>query len=280
MTIQKIINTLPEQAKRTVLYSLVGSINASLIGTAASVVTRLERDDYNVKELTVCDVTQLLGEADSRDDLLNNARRLARVGTTLRDQLVDASSSDSVVRTPDYTVGSISGSLDFMTKAGNTRALDGDLLIRTLEAAGIKDIDPKHIEAMHKVNQVQRAERLAQQRGEIEWVIDQVFVPPTLDEVHYEAEEREDGSTFNRPVTTSYDVDIQLEELPEEMRERLLEKLSAALERARDAAVLGVMNRDRRYTFGDLSLISGAIIEARDVDVVSSVPVTKSKKAA
>ena len=272
MSIQHIINTLPDQAKRSVLYSLVGSINASLIGTAASVVTRLERDDYDVKELSVGDVTQLLGEADSRDDLLTNARRLARVGTTLRDQLIEVTNDDGQ--------GSISGSLDFMTRVGNTRALDGDLLARTLIAAGITDVDPKHIEAMHKVNQVQRAERLAQQRGEIEWVIDQVFVPPTLDEVHYEAEEREDGTTFNRPVTTSYDVDIQLEELPEEMRERLLEKLSAALERARDAAVLGVMNRDRRYTFGDLSLISGAIIEARDVDVVSSVPVTKSKKAA
>lgn len=270
MSIQHIINTLPDQAKRSVLYSLVGSINASLIGTAASVVTRLERDDYDVKELSVGDVTQLLGEADSRDDLLTNARRLARVGTTLRDQLIEVTNDDGQ--------GSISGSLDFMTRVGNTRALDGDLLARTLIAAGITDVDPKHIEAMHKVNQVQRAERLAAQRGKIEWIIDQEFVPPTLDEVHYEKEEREDGTTYNRPVTTSYDVDVQLEELPEEMRERLLEKLAAALERARDAAVLGVMNRDRRYTFGDLSLISGAIIEVRDVDSVVSVPVTKSKK--
>ena len=271
MTIQHIIDTLPDQAKRSVLYSLVGSINASLIGTAASVVTRLERDGYNVKELSVQDAEQLLSEADSRADLLNNARRLARVGTTLRDQLIEATNDDDQ--------GNISGSLDYMTKAGNTRALDGDLLMRTLEAAGIKDVDPKHIEAMHKVNQIQRAERLAQQRGSIEWVIDQVFVPPTASEIHYEKEEREDGTTFNRPITTDYDVDVQLEDLPEEMRERLIEKLSAALNRARDATVLGVMNRDTRYSFGDLSLIAGAIVEAHDIDVVVSVPVTKSKKA-
>ena len=270
MTIQHIIDTLPDQAKRSVLYSLVGSINASLIGTAASVVTRLERDDYNIKELSVQDAEQLLSEADSRADLLTNARRLARVGTTLRDQLIEVTNDDKQ--------GSISGSLDYMTKAGNTRALDGDLLMRTLIAAGITDVDPKHIEAMHKVNQVQRAERLASQRGAIEWVIDQVFVPPTLSEVHYEKEEREDGTMFSRPITTDYDVDVQLEDLPEEMRERLLEKLSAALNRARDATVLGVMNRDTRYSFGDLSLIAGAITEANDVDVAVSVPVTKSKK--
>lgn len=273
MTIQSIINTLPEQAKRSVLYSLVGSINSSLVGTGASVVARLTNDDYDIRELSPQDVEQLLKELDSRDDLITNVRRLARVGATLRDQLIELTNDDEQ--------GTISGTLDFMTRSDNPRGLDADLLSKTLEAAGITDVDTSHIESLHKMNQIQRAERLAAQRGNIEWIIDQVFVPPTTTEVIRESsapEDEEDGVSRVYAREVHHDIDVELEELSEEMRERLIEKAVSALERARDNAILGVLNRDRRFSFSDLPLISGAIEEMSDINVASAAPVTKKGK--
>lgn len=271
MTIQSILETLPEQAKRSVLYSLVGSINASLVSTAQSVVSRLERDDYTVLELTPQDVETLLSEADERTELLTNARRLARVGMTLRDALVYVAN--------DGRQGAISATLDYMTRPDNTRKLDENLLLRTMAAAGItmNEDDIKSINALNTLNQVRRAENIAKQRGSIEWIIDQVFVPPTTTETMYEDQEHEDGTMFGVPVETLHDVDVQLEELPEDVRERLFAKVLVALNKARDVAILGVMQSDRRYSFADLPLIAAAIADVSGVDVKVSVPVTKSK---
>lgn len=273
MTIQTIINTLPDQAKRSVLYSLVGSINSSLVGTGASVAARLQNDDYDIRELSPQDVEQLLKELDSRDDLITNVRRLARVGATLRDQLIELTNDDDQ--------GAISGTLDFMTRSDNTRSLDADLLSKTLEAAGISNVDTSHIESMHKMNQIQRAERLAAQRGNIEWIIDQVFVPPTATEIIRDAsdpEDEDDGVSRVYAREIHHDVDVELEELNEEMRERLIEKAISALERARDNAILGVLNRDRRFSFSDLPIINGALTELNAIDVASAAPVTKTSK--
>ena len=271
MTIQSILETLPEQAKRSVLYSLVGSINASLVGTAQSVVARLERDDYDVMELSPQDVEVLLTEADERTELLTNARRLARVGMTLRDALIYVAN--------DGRQGAISATLDYMTRADNTRTLDENLLFRTMEAAGItmSADDVKSINALNTLNQVRRAENLAKQRGSVEWIIDQVFVPPTTSEIMYEDQEHEDGTMFGVPIETLHDVDVQLEELPEDIRERLFAKVLTALNKARDVAILGVMQSDRRYSFADLPIIAAAINDISGVDVKVSRPVTKSK---
>jgi hypothetical protein len=274
MTMQSVIDTLPDQAKRSVLFSLLGSINASLVGTASSAVSRLQRDGYDIRDLSTQDVERLLSEADARDDMMHNVKRLARVGQSLRDQLIELTNDDSQ--------GSIAGTIKFMS-VPTTRKVNTDLeLLGELFAlAGVTDIDTTAFAAMREVRtqqrDIQRAERLAAQAGEIEWMIDMVFVPPSTDETHYEDEERADGSTFSRAIVTRHDVDVQLEELSEETRERLIDKMNVALKRALDDGIMGVLDRDRRYTMSDVAVIAGAIKTINEIDYAVSAPVTKSK---
>lgn len=231
-SIHSIIDALPEQAKRNVLFSLVGSLNASIIGSASSVVARLTSDDYDFRELEASDVIHMLNEMDGRQDFVLNTRKTVRVAQVLRDQLIAISNNDED--------GDLLGTLEFMTR-GTNKGLDMELLKATLEAAGIKGVDPKHFEAMHAMNQAQRAARLSAQRGHIEWLIDHVLTGTGA----------EDG----------YDEAV-IDELQSEQIERLQDKLVVALNRARDNTVLGVLSRDKRYSLGDLPLISAAITDA------------------
>ena len=239
MNTQDIINTLPEQAKRSVLFSLVGSLNASVVGTSASIAARLSKDDYDFRDLEPRDVISMLNDPDQSGSALITARRTARVAQALRDQLIALSNNDED--------GALSTTIDFMTKP-SARKLDAELLKTVLEAAGIEGVDPAHFAAMQKMSDVQRAERLAAQRGHIEWLIEHVIT----------------GRGYHDESTTIDDETGRedIEDLPEEQRERLYDKFLMALNKARDNTVLGVLNRDRRYTMGDLPLISAAIKDA------------------
>jgi hypothetical protein len=239
MNTQDIINTLPDQAKRSVLFSLVGSLNASVVGTSASIASRLTKDDYDFRELEPREVVALMNDPDMSGGALITARRTARVAQNLRDQLIALSNNDED--------GALSATIDFMTKP-SARKLDTKLLAATLEAAGLKDIDPAHFQAMQSMNDAQRAERLAQQRGHIEWLIEHVIVGRGYED---------EGTTIDDETGRE-----DIEDLPEEQRERLYDKMIQALNKARDTTVLGVMNRDRRYTLGDLPLISAALADA------------------
>jgi hypothetical protein len=69
MNAQQVIDQLPAQAKRSVLFTLVGSINASLVGAAASMASKLERDGYDFKELEPRDITTLFKGSDEQSCL-------------------------------------------------------------------------------------------------------------------------------------------------------------------------------------------------------------------
>lgn len=245
MTIQAIINNLPTEAKRNVLFSLVGSLNANLVGAAASIASRLERDEYDIKELSRSEVETLLNAGGETDSLLH-IRKLYRVAQGLRDQLIEITNDDSQ--------GALSNTIDFMV-SGTGRGLDTELLKTTLEAAGVKNVDPAHIEQMYKQNNAQRAARLSAQRGAIEWLLDQVFTS---------AHEIEKFNKAGKFIGYENIVD-EVDDLPADMHDRVVDKLRNALDRARDTAILGVLNRDRRYSFGDLPLISAAIEEAKQI---------------
>lgn len=250
MHAQKIIDTLPDQAKRTVLFSLVGSLNASIVGTASSIVARLSRGDYDFRELEARDVVLLLNEMDDRADLVLNTRRTVRVAQALRDQLIGLSNNDED--------GALSSTLDFMSKA-SAKPIDVKLLKATLEAAGIEGVDTAHFEAMNKISAAQRAARLSEQRGAIEWLIEHVLTARGFEE----RVETEYGS--NIVMHDESDAD-EIECLSSEHQEKMYDKLQNAISRARDAAVMGVLNKDRRYTFSDLSLISAALKDAEKLD--------------
>lgn len=242
---QQIIDSLPEQAKRSVLFTLVGSLNASIVGTASSVAARLERGDTPVHELEVRDVEHTLAE----DDLLTRVRRTVRVAANLRDQLLAVSN--------DNTAGALYGTLDMMTSPNrNSRKIDTDIFETVMKMAGLEGMDISHFQTLQNLNDAQRAERLASQRGIIEWLLDNVFTSNSHDDI----------DDAGRPVTISDNEDNLIEYLPADMKERLYEKLVKSLERARDNTVIAVLNRDTRYTLSDIPLIVGALEDAKLLD--------------
>ena len=241
---KNIIANLPDQAKRSVLFSLVGSLNASIVGQASSVASRLARDDQDFRDLEPRDVVHMMNDIDDSQSALLTARRTLRVRHALHAQLVEVSNKEED--------GALSSTIDFMTNPPKGRKIDTEMLKAALEAAGLAAVDPKHFEALQKMNDVQRAERLAAQRGAIEWIIEHVF-----DGRGYDTYDERDGT----PKFVDESDNDELSALPEEQQQRLQEKMLSALNKARDNTVLGVLNRDRRYTFGNLPLIAAAIRE-------------------
>ena len=237
MTINNIISALPEQAKRSVLFSVVGSLNASLIGTANNIVSKLERDGCDFREIDVRDVEQLMSGMAGMEDTLANARLVERVANGMRVQLQEVSNDDEA--------GLIAESIKFMS-SGKTREFDAAFIAEIAAAAGIEGIDPKMLNAANRANKQRSAERIAANQGAIEWLIGNVLTKRVED-----------------PTGVLYgdEIEADVEELSAEHLERLHGTVEKALVRARDDAFLGVLNRDRRYSLGDLPLIAAAIKE-------------------
>lgn len=225
------VDRLPSNIRQQVLFSLVGSINSSLIGTAQSIVRRLEGDGIDVKELSPFEVGEMLTAPDLVDTT-TDARGLNALAQHWRDDLQ--------ALTDQEHAGELGATIDFMVK--NPRKVDENLLTVVLESAGLTDVPTSLIAAKYDAEQKQRSELLAKQRGSIEWVIEQ-----GLHEYGDDGYLLDAGNTFDN--------------LNEGVQERLAEKLQSALQRTRDRAVVAVLNRDRRWTLGDLPVIASYIKE-------------------
>jgi hypothetical protein len=229
------IDELPRNIRQQVLFSVVGSINSSLIGTAQTVLRTLERttglDD--IKEVSAFEVREMLRGPDLIDTTLD-ARHLNALAQHWRDDLQNL--------TDQPEAGELGSTIDFMIKS--PRKVDENMLVAILEAAGLKDVPVGIIAAKYDAQQEARSSMLAKQRGEIEWLIEQGFSSDDIDA----------GS----PLFESHTV---FDNLSETVQERLTEKLQAALQRTRDSAVIGVLNRDKRWTLGDLPVIASYIKE-------------------
>ena len=246
---QQIIDQLPNQAKRDVLFSLVGSLNASIVGTASSVVSRIDRGDVPLHELEVRDIELLMAEGDDRSDILNNVRTATRTAQNLRDQLLALSNDD--------TAGALDGTLAFMTvPPKQARAINEKLFEALMADAGMEGITIKDFQTADMLQSAQRAERLAGQRGSIEWIIEHVFNSNSHMTVG------EDGKPLEIDDRESNTVEC----LPSEARERIYDKMRKTLERARTNTVRGVLFNDNRYEYGDIAILRAAIDDAKLLD--------------
>jgi hypothetical protein len=254
MNAQQVIDQLPAQAKRSVLFTLVGSINASLVGAAASMASKLERDGYDFKELEPRDITTLFKGSDEQSPLLDT-RRLARVGSNLREQLIELSFDPLSNKPRDDTQGDINKTIDFMT-SGKARAIDMTAFDLLVEAGYIKGVDPRQIAAANEANARQRGERLAAQRGAVEYIIEHVLTVNGYDDVNG------DGPAY--VSDTSSDT---IECLNKDMQARLHDKLLSACVKSKDNTILALLNHDQRVSFGDLPSIDAAIDDATQLTV-------------
>ena len=248
MHAQQVIDNLPDTAKRNVLYSLVGSLNASVIGTASSIATRLARGGYSIIELEVEEIERLCKGTDDSDELLTNARRTVRVAQALREQLIGVTNNDED--------GTIASTMKFMTDP-KVKDFDPEVVKLVLKEAEV-DIDPALLNSLNKVQSADRAARLSEQSGHIEWIIEHVFTSRG----DFKLVETEHGGTME----FSEDNTDHIEGLSAETVERLYEKIVSAIDRARTSAVMAVLKRDKRVTLGDISLLTGSYKEALQLD--------------
>jgi len=228
------VEGLPSNIRTQVLYSLVGSLNASLISSAQMMIRKLKLDVEDFRELGPYEVKTMLAGMDMRDGT-EAARNVHVLAQHWRDDLIALTDREEA--------GGLASTIDFMI--ASPRKVDDDLLTATLAAAGLVDVPVALIKAKYDDQQRQRSEQLAANRGEIEWLIEQALSDHDDDGYLCDA-----GSVFSN--------------MDENIQQRLSEKLLTALERTRDSAVLGVLNRDRRWTFGDLPVIAGCINEVKD----------------
>lgn len=247
MNSQHIIDSLPEQSKRMVLYSLVGSINSSIINTASSVVAALTRDEVEFKDYNARDVEHLMEEPDWRQDNLLAARRMYRVGENLRDQLIELTNDDAV--------GALSESIAYRSKPAPVSNVDRAKLKATLIATRIvkanvsdADIERFAVSAMERQAQdnARSAERVAERAGAIEWVIDHVFHNP---EYAFESQDN-------------------IEELPRATKANLFDIIRNKIDSERLVAVNEILQsrRNPRYTITDATLLADCADMADELD--------------
>ena len=242
LDIVEYVNELPGNIRRQVLFSLVGSLNASLIGTAQAMIRRIEKDkETTILDLSPNELEHFMTGPDWTEGT-SYARNVNAIAQAWRDDLI------ALTDQPD--AGSLHSTIEFMVKS--PRQLDDELLKATLEAAGIKDVPTTMLKAKYNLQQAQRSDQLSQQRGHIEWIIDQALNPE---------HSRVSANMFDL-IEGEY-TEPNFFALSEDQQEAMTSKLANALERTRDTAILGVLNRDRRWSFGDLPIIQAAIAEVK-----------------
>lgn len=244
--INNTVANLPEQARTTVLYSLIGSLNTRLIGGAQRIVTNCDKNGEElhaeINEGFPCTSHEAaamaeLGTGYNWFAVLHdiNALRLH-----LRMQLAQT------INQTEEDVLPLAGTLKFMTE-GDIKLLPKEMIEELVNALGIDGLDVATVQEVDRLDKTMRRAQLFAMRDR---VLDVVLQLPG-----------------DEPDEHAFD------HLPHEIAVRILEKMRSALNKARNDAVLAFVRRSSRADIGDIPLIQAAIKEvdavlkeARDID--------------
>jgi hypothetical protein len=230
-----IIENLPTNAKSSVLYSLVGSLNASILYNAQSIVRACDHNGDDVREEICTDFPKTKYEASMAAELGNQPNRwddlVAMV--TLRGALHDLLMAE---RNTVEDVLPLHSTLKFLTATvKDLPKAQLDELIKSLAIDGLKAED---ITTMYRVDAEAKRQDLF---GMSERVLSVALALPTLDG------EYEDNA-FNL--------------LSPAKQNNLWLKVEGALNKARNNIILGVLQR-RAVDMGDIPLITYALKEVQ-----------------
>lgn len=248
VTMQGIIDQVPDNTKYAVLNGLIGSIGCSVIGTASTIVGRLERmDNVDMHSLERNEVIHLLMEADMRQDLLRNTRGLVAIRNKLHDQLLAVAEDDNVA--------SWTESIEYMTQPATNSRINKERLIEALKACGIDD--ELALEAMYQGSLIEEsadrkrnAELIGKRRGMIEWLIENVF----SSKLHF----NETGQYVD-----DENIADRVEDLPADMQNRIYEKLRQTLNKAVTRCASRFAVGDTRYEITDIVMLNQLIKDAK-----------------
>lgn len=248
------INNLPEQARTTVLYSLVGSLNTRIIGGAQRIVNACDKtgEDLHgeINEGFPCTAyeSQALSQLGTQDDWFATLRVINSLRAHLRLVLASTLNQD------EEDVLPLAGTLKFMTE-GDIKLLPKEMIEELVNALGIDGLDVETIQSVDKMDKAARRAALFAIR---ERVLDVAVQLPGDD-----------------PDEMAFDY------LPQEVAVRLLQKMNDALNKARNDAVLAFVRRSSKANIGDIPLIQAAIKEVTavikeamelDVDITHKEP--------
>lgn len=263
-------NIASNNVKRHVLLCLVGSMNASLIGSAQSLLQgKLKDYEEEWNALTERDVENILAGPDERAFDFDALRAFNALRMDWAAQLEDLTGGRST--------GDIGETIQFMVS--NPRSVDNALLKSILEAAGIgvDESTQKLLSAKYDARQKDRAHKLAQQRGMVEWLIEHFFAPVATEvtSLPSDAELPANFKDLEPEVREEVLADLEAgrlrrtmeqegewDELSPEMQLKLEEKYIEALNKARDACIFGLMEKSSNWSFGDLPILTELIKEA------------------
>ena len=258
---------IPFGIRKQVLFSLAGSVNASVISLADNVIRQLINEGYNVSSMNsdadnvpeIDQIKLLIDDPDTSGARLRECQLLNQFGIDLRDKL--ASMTDTAHLPNAEQAGGLVSTLKMMTGQQSKRPINS-AAERIFASVGVT-ITKEEIEAARTMQQGKdqlTADARSARVGAIEFIIDRVFPYDfDADDAYPKDEHMEQAGELAG--------DHVWARLPEERRELLTAKLIQALNNAQSKAkqnvILGVQTAPGRDLLGagDYVIMSSIIAD-------------------
>lgn len=235
------LDNLPQRARESVLYGVVGSLNARLIGAAQRIVQFAARKDVDIESLinnqfaTYAEDAAARAELGTGHNVWHELLWIAALRDDLRDKLALLVNDDSVLPLGD--------TLSFM--AGGTVRVRPQAEYDALATAlgNIKGLDGKALESIARMDAARSKAELAALASDTLTVVMALPRPGDVGFIY----DQDNADFFGK--------------LTEDTQRSIVEKLATSVEKARDNAVLAFMQRRRDAMLSDIPLITAAMSE-------------------
>lgn len=268
------LGNMPLNLRQRLLYSLVGSMNFSIIGAADNIVVTATKDGVDFKHVTVRDIEVMMEDPDAGGTRLRELRALNHFAGTLRSMLQENLALATDVAEVDKP-GSVQNALKRATGQQQVGGIDpeGLAILKTLNLVPTQE----EIEAGKRERQARFqavADARAKRIGEIEWVIDHVLVFAHEDDAN-----RPTTAEMNGADAAEADGDISgWCGLSIEQREVIVDKAIQALGKlfltAKNEILFGSSRRDK-LSASDLILIPDCIKQIQSEAYISAAEAVK-----
>lgn len=231
--IYDLIEKLPKNAKTSVLYSLVGSLNASILYNAQSIVKQCDANGDDVREELCNGFPKTRAAAVIQADFGQQHDRFKELQglVSLRD---DMHKLLMYVRNTDEEILPLHATLKFLTTS--TRQLPKEQLDELIAALGIEGLDADSVQTGYKMDAEFRRAELAASSERV------LSVAMAIDGIS--------------------DIESAFESLSYQKQHKLWSKVEDALKKARNDIIVGMLNR-RDVDIGDIPLITEVMKEVK-----------------
>ena len=202
------VNDLPVNLRKSVLFSLVGSLNTRVFKFADNCVVKLLADGFELNDICELHTRQLIKLFDGVDDTSSHhdAMLIASLAQEWRDQLQKVSANPEA--------GLMIGTIEMMVGQQKPRVVTAKGKLALASLGIVRTPEERMAMLMQKLDTDQaRANERARRVGFTEYIIDRVLTPATDGETEHYAE------------------------VSDELKEQLCDKFMKALQKAKQTAI-------------------------------------------